>query len=192
MTATPSTWFADSIEVLRQTAGSPAMAAVQTAAAACARALAAGLPVLVCGNGGSAADAQHIAGELVARFLKERRGQNVICLADNVATLTAWANDYSYEGVFARQVEAYGKPGAVLIGLSTSGNSANVVRAFEQARAEGLVTIAFTGEGGGRLAPLSDHLIAVPSRFTPMIQQAHLCLYHWLCAAIEAEVAGAA
>ncbi len=192
MMASPREWFADSIAVLQGTAGSAAMDAVRDAAAACGRALADGLPVLVCGNGGSAADAQHITGELVGRFLKERRGLNVICLADNAATLTAWANDYSYEDVFARQVEAYGRKGAVLIGLSTSGNSANVVRAFERARADGLVTVAFTGEGGGKLAALSDHLIAVPSRSTPLIQQAHLCLYHWLCAAIEAEVAGAA
>jgi D-sedoheptulose 7-phosphate isomerase len=192
MMASPREWFVESIAILQRTAESAAMEAVHAAAGACSRALANGLPLLVCGNGGSAADAQHITCELVGRFLKERRGQNVICLADNAATLTAWANDYSYDDVFARQVEAYGRPGGVLIGLSTSGNSANVVRAFERARAEGLVTVAFTGEGGGKLAALADHLITVPSRVTPLVQQAHLCLYHWLCAAIEAEMAGAA
>lgn len=186
----PEEWLALSIAQLQETMASPALAALRGAAGTCARALAQGLPVLVCGNGGSAADAQHITAELVGRFQKERRGQNVICLSGNVATLTAWANDYAYEDVFARQVEAYGRPGGVLIGLSTSGNSPNVVRAFERARADGMATVAFTGAGGGRLAPLADHLVAVPGRETPLIQQAHLCLYHWLCAAIEAEIAG--
>lgn len=190
MTDTPRDWMIRSIDVLQRTATSSAMDTLAQAAASCATSLRAGLPVLVCGNGGSAADAQHITGELVGRFLKERRGLNVICLADNAVTLTAWANDYSYEDVFARQVEAYGKPGGVLIGLSTSGNSPNVVRAFARAKEASLTTIAFTGEGGGRLAALSDHLVAVPSRSTPMIQQAHLCLYHWLCAEVEQALAG--
>ena len=111
----------------------------------------------------------------------ERRALNVICLTSNPAILTALANDYSYESVFARQTEAHGQPGAVLLGLSTSGNSANVVAAFEQAHLMGMQTVALTGEGGGRLAPLSDYLFAVPSRSVPLIQQAHLCLYHYLC-----------
>jgi len=149
------------------------------------KALAAGKPLLVCGNGGSAADAMHITGELVGRFLVERRALKAICLADNPAVLTAWSNDYSYETVFSRQVEAYGEPGAVLLGISTSGNSANVVAAFEKARAMGITTVAMTGEGGGRMAPVADYLLAVPSRQTPLIQQLHICLYHYLCAAIE-------
>jgi D-sedoheptulose 7-phosphate isomerase len=152
------------------------------------RALAAGKPLLVCGNGGSAADAMHITGELVGRFLIERRALKAICLADNPSVLTAWSNDYSYETVFARQVEAYGEPGAVLLGISTSGNSANVVAAFETARKLGVTTVALTGEGGGRLAAVSDHLLAVPSRNTPLIQQLHICLYHYLCMAIEQAV----
>ena len=152
-------------------------------------ALGAGKPLLVCGNGGSAADAMHITGELVGRFLLERRALKAICLADNPAVLTAWSNDYSFETVFARQVEAYGEPGAVLLGLSTSGNAANVVAAFEAARASAVVTVAFTGEGGGRLAPLADHLLAVPSRNTAMIQQSHICLYHYLCSAVEDRIA---
>lgn len=152
------------------------------------RALAAGKPLLVCGNGGSAADAMHITGELVGRFLIERRALKAICLADNPSVLTAWSNDYSYETVFARQVEAYGEPGAVLLGISTSGNSANVVAAFQKAREMGLTTVAMTGEGGGRLAVVSDHLLAVPSRSTPFIQQLHICLYHYLCMAIEQSV----
>jgi D-sedoheptulose 7-phosphate isomerase len=175
------------IEQTRQAIGDDAMAAVVQVVA---RALGAGKPLLVCGNGGSASDAMHITGELVGRFLIERRALKAICLSDNPAVLTAWANDYSYETVFARQVEAYGEPGAVLLGLSTSGNSPNVVAAFETARALGMTTIALTGEGGGRLAPLSDHLLAVPSRRTPLIQQAHLCLYHYLCMAVEKSLAG--
>lgn len=175
--------------VLDETRRSISQAAVDAAVTAIVTALRSGQPLLVCGNGGSAADAQHIAAELVGRFLRERRGLRVICLADNAPVLTAWANDYSYETVFSRQVEAYGAKGAVLLGLSTSGNSANVVAAFETARQMGVVTVALTGEGGGRLAPLADHLLAVPSRSTPLIQQAHLCLYHYLCEAIERDLA---
>ena len=154
-----------------------------------AAALSARLPVLVCGNGGSAADAQHIAGELVGRFLKERRGLNVIALSANPAVLTAWANDYDYASVFARQVEAHGRPGGVLLALSTSGNSANVVQAAEVARAEQMKVIAFTGEGGGKLGPLAHALLAVPSKHTPRIQEGHLALYHYLCEMVEATVA---
>jgi D-sedoheptulose 7-phosphate isomerase len=150
--------------------------------------LRAGKALLVCGNGGSAADAMHITGELVGRFLLERKALNAICLASNTAVLTAWANDYTYEEVFSRQVEAYGQAGGVLIGLSTSGNSANVIAAFKQAHAAGMKTIGLTGEGGGKLGPLSDYLFAVPSRSTPLIQQAHICLYHYLCQAIEASM----
>lgn len=182
-------YLAASAEVLEATRRTLPQASVDGAVAAIVAALRAGQPLLVCGNGGSAADAQHIAAELVGRFLRERRGLRVICLADNAAVLTAWANDYSYESVFARQVEAYGGKGAVLLGLSTSGNSPNVVAAFARARELGMVTIALTGEGGGRLAPLAHHLLAVPSRRTPLIQQVHQCLYHHLCEAVEAAFA---
>jgi D-sedoheptulose 7-phosphate isomerase len=184
-----SAYLTASAAVLEETRRSVPQAGIDAAVAAIVMALRAGRPLLVCGNGGSAADAQHITAELVGRFLRERRGLRVICLADNAPVLTAWANDYSYESVFSRQVEAYGEPGAVLLGLSTSGNSANVVAAFELARQMGVVTIAMTGDGGGRLAPLADHLLAVPSRSTPLIQQAHLCLYHYLCEAVERELA---
>ena len=156
------------------------------------RALGQGKPLLVCGNGGSACDAMHMTGELVGRFLLERRPLNAICLASNPAVLTACANDYSYETVFSRQTEAYGQAGGVLLGISTSGTSKNVVAAFEQARTMKMHTIALTGEGGGSLAPLSDFLFAVPSRATPLIQQVHLCLYHYLCQEIERNLAGSA
>ena len=149
-----------------------------------------GLPVLVCGNGGSACDAMHITGELVGRFLLERKALNVIALSDNVAILTALANDYSYDYVFARQVEAYGKAGAVIIGLTTSGNSSNVIRAFETAHEMGMKTIAFTGKEGGKIAPVSDILLKAPSSSTPLIQQVHICLYHYLCHAIEQAMFG--
>jgi D-sedoheptulose 7-phosphate isomerase len=152
-------------------------------------ALSGGQALLVCGNGGSAADAMHITGELVARFLKDRRAFRAICLSDNPVVLTAWSNDISFETVFARQVEAYGGEGAVLLGLSTSGTSRNVVAAFEQARRMNMRTIALTGEGGGTLAPLSDFLLAAPSRYTPLIQQVHLCLYHYLCEHVERRLA---
>ena len=147
-------------------------------------------PLLVCGNGGSASDAMHITGELVGRFLRERKAINCICLSSNSSVLTAWANDYSYETVFARQVEAYGQRGGALLGLSTSGNSLNVIRAFEVARQLGLVTIGLTGEGGGKLAAVSDILIDVPERSTPIVQQLHLCLYHYMCQRIEAGMTG--
>lgn len=179
-------WLADAEHVLSQTRALALGQRMAETIAATAAALDKGHPLLVCGNGGSAADAQHIVGEMVGRFLKERRALKAICLSSNPAVLTAWSNDYSFETVFSRQVEAYGEAGAVILGLSTSGNSANVVRAFEVARQAGMTTIALTGEGGGKLAPLSDYLFAVPSRSTPAIQQVHLCLYHYFCAGVEA------
>lgn len=164
---------------------SDVVAEVDRAIGLISSALRGGHALLVCGNGGSAADAMHIAGELVGRFLRERRAINCICLASNPAVLTAWANDYSYDTVFARQVEAYGRAGSVLLGVSTSGNSVNVVRAFEVARDMGIGTIAMTGAGGGRLAGLADVLLAVPSQKTPIIQQLHVCIYHHICGRIE-------
>jgi D-sedoheptulose 7-phosphate isomerase len=142
-------------------------------------------PVLVCGNGGSAADAMHITGELVGRFLLERKALPIICLTSNAAFLTAWGNDYEYDTVFSRQVEAYGRSGGVLIGLSTSGNSVNILRAFDAAQKIGMTTVALTGEGGGKLADKSNVMLDVPSRSTPLVQQVHICIYHYLCQRIE-------
>jgi D-sedoheptulose 7-phosphate isomerase len=141
-------------------------------------------PLLVCGNGGSAADAMHITGELVGRFLRDRLALRVICLSENPVVLTAWSNDFSFDTVFARQVEAYGETGAVLVGISTSGNSRNVIAAFQQARNLGMKTIALTGDGG-TLWNLADYVIAIPSKSTPLIQQCHVCVYHYLCQKIE-------
>jgi D-sedoheptulose 7-phosphate isomerase len=177
--------LAEAAALLTKSAGAIEQSVVDAAIDCIVEALSDSQPLLVCGNGGSAADAMHITGELVARFLKDRRAFRAICLSDNPVVLTAWSNDISFETVFARQVEAYGGKGAVLLGLSTSGTSRNVVAAFEQARRMDMRTIALTGEGGGSLGPLSDFLLAVPSRDTPLIQQVHLCLYHYLCEHVE-------
>ena len=176
--------------VIRDAAKSISEQVMSGAVTLCVDALKGGKPILVCGNGGSAADAIHITGELVGRFLKERRALRAICLADNPAVLTAWSNDYSYETVFSRQVEAYGEQGAVLIGLSTSGNSPNVVKAFEAAKALQMSTLAFTGGHGGKLKALSDVALIAPSQSTQQIQQVHLCLYHYLCEKIEEALVG--
>jgi D-sedoheptulose 7-phosphate isomerase len=167
----------------------PSLPRVEQAVDVLVKALGANKPLLVCGNGGSASDSMHIAGELVGRFLKERRGLKCICLASDPAILTAWSNDYGYDTVFARQVEAYGEASGVVWGLSTSGNSKNVIAAFEKARSMNMTTIAMTGNGGGKLAALSDILIDVPSTHTPDIQQVHVCLYHYICETVEARLA---
>jgi len=145
----------------------------------------AGRKVLVYGNGGSSADAQHICGELVGRFLKDRRGLSAIALSDNEAFVTAWGNDYHFESVFERQVQAHGRPGDVAWGLSTSGNSENVIRAHRSAREIGMKTIGLTGPGGGQLGPWCDVLIAASGDSTPRIQEVHLVTYHVICAAVE-------
>lgn len=173
---------ADTIRLLKSGAIASAM---DEAVAAIVAALSAGRPLLICGNGGSAADAAHIAGEIVGRFLKERRAYNAIALTTDPAVLTALGNDYGYDAIFSRQVEAHGGEGAVLLAISTSGNSSNVLRAAEAARALGMTVIGLTGRGGGELAALSDILLDVPSQSTPLIQQGHQCLYHYLCEAVE-------
>jgi len=182
-------YLAQSAEVLERAAAAIGQSAMEAVIDCIVAALSADRPLLVCGNGGSAADAMHITGELVARFLRDRRAFRVICLSESPVVLTAWSNDVTFETVFARQVEAYGGEGAVLLGLSTSGTSRNVVAAFEQARRMRMQTVALTGEGGGALAPLSDFLLPVPSRQTPLIQQAHLCLYHYICEHVERRLA---
>jgi D-sedoheptulose 7-phosphate isomerase len=178
-------YLAEFAALLTASAAAVGQPAVDAAVDAIVRALSAGKPLLVCGNGGSACDAMHITGELVARFLEDRRALKAICLSSNSAVMTAWSNDCGFSTAIARQVEAYGEPGAVLLGISTSGNSENVLAAFERAREMGMFTIALTGEGGGRLAALADCLLAVPSRHTPLIQQVHVCIYHYLCQNIE-------
>lgn len=180
-----SAWLSDAQALLGACQSAELDATMAAAVKATVAAMQANKPLLVCGNGGSAADAAHIVGEMVGRFLKERRPLKAICLTSNHAVLTAWSNDYSFDSVFARQVEAYAEPGGIFLGLSTSGNSENVVQALQAARTHGMTTIGLTGKGGGRMASLCDYLFAVPSQFTPAIQQVHLCLYHYFCAAVE-------
>lgn len=137
------------------------------------------------GNGGSAADAQHMAAELVCRFKKERKALASIALNTDTSILTALSNDYQYDIVFSRQLEALCKPSDIVIGLSTSGNSENVVRGMNTAKEIGAYTIAFTGEGGGKLKDLADICIMVPSKNTPRIQEATTLLCHILCEQVE-------
>jgi len=167
------------LEVVRQMeAQLPLLAAI---ALAMTTALRAGGKILWCGNGGSAADAQHMASELVGRFCRERRGLASIALTTDASILTSVANDYGYQVVFSRQIEALGNAGDVLVAISTSGKSANVIAALEAARARGLVTVGFTGEGGGKMAALADHLLAIPSRETARIQEGYVLAGHLLC-----------
>lgn len=152
------------------------------------QALKRGNKLLFAGNGGSAADAQHWAGELVSRFYYDRPGLPGIALTTDTSILTAIGNDYGYDYVFARQVEALGQQGDVLFAISTSGNSRNIVRAIEAAREKNMVSIGFTGQGGGQMAELCDLCFRVPSGETPRIQEGHEALGHMLCALIEAEM----
>jgi D-sedoheptulose 7-phosphate isomerase len=161
---------------------------IQQAAALIIDACKAGGGVFAFGNGGSAADAQHIACELVGRFRRNRRGIRAQALTTDASILTAVANDFDFDRIFARQLEACARPGDVAIGLSTSGNSPNVVEALEKARQMGLRTIALTGRGGGNCALLADVLLDVPSDDTPRIQEIHALVYHILCELVEQAV----
>jgi D-sedoheptulose 7-phosphate isomerase len=167
------------------------MAATSAAAAACVTSLQNGGKVLLAGNGGSAADAQHIAGELVSRFMFDRPGLASMALTTDTSILTAIGNDYGYEKLFERQVQANGNAGDIFIGYSTSGKSPNILKAFEAARKAGLVTIGLTGNRGGPMLELCDHLLAVPSDCTPKIQEGHLVLGHIICGLIEEAIFGA-
>ncbi|HET7118568.1 MAG TPA: D-sedoheptulose 7-phosphate isomerase [Hanamia sp.] len=144
-----------------------------------------GNKVLFCGNGGSASDAQHLAAEFSGRFYTDRDALPAEALHCNTSYLTAVANDYSYEVIYSRLIKGIGNRGDVLIGLSTSGNSKNIVNAFETAREKGMITIAFTGSAGGKLKLLSDYLINIPSDDTPRIQESHITLGHIICQFVE-------
>lgn len=154
----------------------------------CVTALRGGRKLLFAGNGGSAADAQHWAGELVSRFYYDRPGLPAIALTTDTSILTAIGNDYGYDYTFARQVEALGQEGDVFVAISTSGNSANIIRAVDAARTRGVKVIGFTGKAGGKLAPLSDLCFQIPSDETPRIQEGHEFVGHLLCALIESEI----
>jgi D-sedoheptulose 7-phosphate isomerase len=144
-----------------------------------------GNKVLFCGNGGSAADAQHLAAEFSGRFYTDRDSLPADSLHCNTSYITAVANDYSYDVIYSRILKGIGNAGDVLVGLSTSGNSKNIIKAFEVAREKKLTTIAFTGASGGKLKPLSDFLINVPSEDTPRIQESHIMLGHIICQFVE-------
>lgn len=152
---------------------------------ACQRSLKAGGKILFMGNGGSAADAQHLAAELVVRYKVNRRALPAIALTTDTSILTAGANDFSFDEVFSRQVEALAKPGDVVIGISTSGKSPNVLRALEAAKAVDAVAAGFAGRDGGAMVGLADPLIVVPSNVTARIQEMHILVGHMLCEAIE-------
>ena len=147
-----------------------------------------GNKVMWCGNGGSAADAQHLAAELSGRFYYDRPPLNSDAFHVNTSYLTAVANDYSYDQVYSRLVQAMCRKGDILIGLSTSGNSGNVVKAFEKAREMGVITVGFTGETGGKMKPFTDYLINIPSTDTPRIQECHMLLGHTLCEIVEQQL----
>jgi D-sedoheptulose 7-phosphate isomerase len=149
-----------------------------------------GNKVLFCGNGGSAADAQHLAAVFSGRFYKDRKALPSDALHCNSSYLTAVANDYSFDVVYARLLEGLAKPGDVLVGISTSGNSGNIVKAFEMAKSIGVVTVGFTGASGGKMKPLSDFLINIPSTTTPRIQEAHILVGHIICELVEENIFG--
>lgn len=157
-------------------------------AAAMAAALKRGDKVLWMGNGGSAAEAQHMAAELSGRFLRERRGLASEALSVNSSTVTAVANDYGYDHVFRRQVEAFAKPGDVIVGLTTSGSSRNIILAFEEAQQIGATTVLFTGNGGGEAAKSADLVLMGPSGYSAIVQEVHQTMAHIICDLVEQQV----
>lgn len=158
---------------------------VEAIAAAIANAFKSGKKVLWMGNGGSAADAQHLAAEFSGRFLRERRGYPSEALSVNSSAVTAIGNDYGYERVFARQVEAFALPGDVVVGITTSGTSKNIVLALQEAKKRGAVTVAFTGNGGGTVAEIADLSLVGPDGYSAIIQEVHITMGHIMCDLIE-------
>ncbi|HVS88099.1 MAG TPA: D-sedoheptulose 7-phosphate isomerase [Candidatus Acidoferrum sp.] len=153
--------------------------------------LAAGGQLLIAGNGGSAADAQHIAAELTGRFLRERRPLPALALHANTSALTAIGNDYGFEHVFARELSAHARPGDVLLAISTSGDSRNILRAIEAARQKKVIVIGLTGESGGQMRTACDLCLCVPSKSTARIQEMHITIGHTICELLEERLAGA-
>ena len=149
-----------------------------------------GNKVLIAGNGGSAADAQHLAGEFVSRFYFDRPGLPGLALSTDTSVMTAIGNDYGFERIFARQIESNGVAGDIFMGISTSGNSANIIQALKTSRDKGLVSIGFTGADGGQMAGYCDYCLKVPSAITPRIQEAHILMGHIICAIVEESMFG--
>ena len=164
------------------------IAKIEKVTALVVKAFASGNKVLFCGNGGSAADAQHLAAEFSGRFYLDRDPLPSEALHCNSSYITAVANDYGYDIVYSRMVKAMGKPGDVLISLSTSGNSVNIIKAAEQAKEIGMITVGLTGAGGGKMQAICDHLINVPSTDTPRIQESHIMVGHIICQLAEQEL----
>jgi D-sedoheptulose 7-phosphate isomerase len=183
--------ISSSIAVKQEILHNPSLIEViDQAAKVVTRAYKTGYKTMLAGNGGSAADAQHIAAEFVVRFYFDRPGLPSIALSTDTSILTAIGNDYGYDKLFARQVQAHGVPGDVFIGLSTSGNSANVLNVLKQCKEMGITTIGLTGMGGGKMKQLCDICIEVPSSETPRIQEAHILIGHIICCIVEEEIFG--
>jgi D-sedoheptulose 7-phosphate isomerase len=180
--------IAESVTVREALLAEPALETMAEIAAAVVASLSAGHKVLFFGNGGSAADAQHLAAELMGRFRLERRALPALALADNSSSVTAIANDYGFDDVFSRQIEGLGEAGDVAVGISTSGRSANVIRGLETAAAQRMTTVALTGSGGEALRAICEHCLCVPSADTARIQECHMLVGHSLCEAVEAEL----
>ncbi len=183
--------LAQSIQTMQATLADLHIAdTVVTIAELTANAMQAGRKLLVAGNGGSAADAQHLVAEFVVRLTDNRPALRAIALTTDTSILTACANDFGFDQIFARQIEALGQPGDIFLGISTSGNSPNILRAFEQARKMQIITIGFSGNGGGKMRDLCDHNIIIPSDVTMNIQECHLALEHIFCMAVECHYFG--
>ncbi len=179
--------FEEHLEVTNAVMQSDIMAQIESVAVVIKAALANGNKVLFCGNGGSAADSQHLAAEFVGRFQKERKGLPAIALTVDTSILTAVGNDYGFDKVFVRQVEALGNKGDVLIGSSTSGNSPNVIEAVKLAKEKGIYCVGMTAAGGGKMAELCDECIAVPAKITARAQEMHILIGHILCELVDGE-----
>ena len=177
----------DHMEVLQKLMASDIPQKLEQCARFIEKSLAAGHKILFCGNGGSAADSQHLAAEFVGRFQKERKGLPAVALTVDTSILTAVANDYGYETVFARQVQALGEAGDVFVGISTSGNSQNVLLAIEEAKKKGIICIGMTAEGGGKMAEVCDVCLSVPANVTARAQEMHILMGHILCELVDHE-----
>lgn len=178
-------YLAQSVAVMRDFAEGDGSAALFRMADGIVASMKSGGKLLVCGNGGSAADSQHIAGEFISRLMFDRAPLPAIALTTDTSALTATGNDYGYEHVFERGVLGLGRPGDVLLGISTSGRSKNVIRAFEAAKTRGVICYGFAGNHGGPMRELCDVVFEAPSAFTPLIQQIHITAAHILCALVE-------
>ena len=158
---------------------------IKTAATFCCEALRNDKKIIFAGNGGSAADAQHLAGELVNRFGFERPGLSAVAITTDTSVITSIANDYGFDRLFARQIQAIGKKGDILVAISTSGNSANIIEGIKEAKKIGITTIGLTGRSGGKISELCDFCFRIPSDDTPRIQEAHILIGHIICSVIE-------